>query len=426
MFEPQGVAFFLFLILLFAGLLVWLVVAKHIAFRVIAACLAFIPAMLFGVAVVNRFYNYYQTWGSIEASFGNQGVSTVPQGPHLADNGGGAISRLGLSEQARTEAESTGYLFETAVKGKRTGISRTVYIYLPPQYFQARYASYRFPAIELLHGSPGAPEQWIDPMNILPTLDDMMAARQADPVVLVMPDTNGGQNYSLQCLNAVGGVPDATYVAEDVPAFVAATYRVQPPGRAWGLAGLSEGGFCAANLALQYPTLFGAAGVMSGYFAPLDDQVPAGNRPGARAVYSLPFKGHPALEARNTPDEYITKMPPGTLIPQFFLAAGADDAQDVQAAAGFRQEVQLYQANVPLDLVPKSSHDANAWRGAEHPMLHWMTPLLAKSAARADAAVAAKHRDDRVRASRHVIIKPAATGTAKAGPPVATTSAQAR
>ena len=63
MFEPQGIAFFVLLLLIFAGLLVWLAVAKQIAFRVLAACLAFIPAMLFGVAAVNRYYNYYQTWG---------------------------------------------------------------------------------------------------------------------------------------------------------------------------------------------------------------------------------------------------------------------------------------------------------------------------------------------------------------------------
>ena len=31
--------------------------------RIIAACLAFIPAMAFGVAAVNKYYDYYQTWG---------------------------------------------------------------------------------------------------------------------------------------------------------------------------------------------------------------------------------------------------------------------------------------------------------------------------------------------------------------------------
>lgn len=390
--EPQGIVFFLILMVVFTGLLAWLVIAKHIVFRVLAACLAFIPAMLFGVAAVNRYYDYYQTWGSIEADFTNQGVATLPQAPHLGGKGGNGISKLGLSPEARAEATETGYLFETVVKGKRSHISRTVYIYLPPQYFLTKYATYRFPVIELLHGTPGDPEQWIDPMNVLPTLNDMIASRQADPVVLVMPDTDGGEKYSLQCLNAIGGVPDATYVAVDVPNFVSANYRVQPPGKAWGIAGLSEGGFCAANLALQYPTRFGDVGVMSGYFAPLDDQVPAGGVPGASPVYQVPFAGHPALQKKNTPDIYITQLPVGTLLPQFFLAAGQQDAQDVQAAESFRQELQLYQANVPLVLVPNASHNATAWRGAERPMFAWMTPQLTHQAQLADAALAASER----------------------------------
>ena len=117
MFEPQGIAFFVLLLLIFAGLLVWLAVTKQIAFRVLAACLAFIPAMLFGVAAVNRYYNYYQTWGSIKADFTNQGVASQPQVPHLAGKDGSTISRLDLSPQARSEATQTGYLFETVVKG---------------------------------------------------------------------------------------------------------------------------------------------------------------------------------------------------------------------------------------------------------------------------------------------------------------------
>jgi enterochelin esterase-like enzyme len=419
MFEPQGITFFLLLMVIFAGLVVWLVVAKQIALRILAACLAFIPAMLFGVAAVNRYYNYYQTWGAIEADFTNQGVATLPQGPHLAGKGGDTITKLGLSPQARAEATQTGYLFETTVPGKLSKISRTVYVYLPPQYFMTKYASYRFPAIELLHGSPGSPEQWIDPMNILPTLDDMIATHHADPVVLVMPDTNGGQDYSLQCLNAVGGAQDATYVALDVPNFVTANYRVQPPGKAWAVAGLSEGAFCAANLALQYPTKFGFAGTMSGYFAPLDNQTPKDNKPGAPPVYTLPFGHDTALKDRNTPDKYISEMPPGTIIPRFFLAAGADDAQDVQAAESFRQQLQLYQANVPLDLVPGASHDASAWRGAERPMLSWMTPQLELNAHKADAAIAAhehalaegRARDarDKGKTKAHAIIRLPAT-----------------
>ncbi len=106
MLEPQGTVFFLILMVVFAALLTWLVIAKHAVFRVLAACLAFIQAMLFGVAAVNRYYNYYQTWGSIVADFTNQGVASVPQVPHLTGKEG--VSKLGLSPPARSEATETG------------------------------------------------------------------------------------------------------------------------------------------------------------------------------------------------------------------------------------------------------------------------------------------------------------------------------
>ena len=49
--------------------------------------------------------------------------------------------------------------------------------------------------------------------------------------------------------------------------------RVQRPGAGWGIAGYSEGGFCAANLGLQYSRVFSYAGVLSGYFRPSGNQL---------------------------------------------------------------------------------------------------------------------------------------------------------
>ncbi|HEY2263806.1 MAG TPA: hypothetical protein VGI96_14365 [Streptosporangiaceae bacterium] len=34
---------------------------RQLVFRVLAACLAFLPAMVFGVAAVNKFYDYYHS-----------------------------------------------------------------------------------------------------------------------------------------------------------------------------------------------------------------------------------------------------------------------------------------------------------------------------------------------------------------------------
>jgi enterochelin esterase-like enzyme len=266
---------------------------------------------------------------------------------------------------------------------------RDVYVYLPPQYFQKAYAHYRFPVIELLHGSPGNPQAWVDVLGVIPTFLNLLEAHPGDAAVLVMPDSDGGQQYALQCLNDPGGIQDMTFVAQDVPGYIARLIRVQPPGRAWGLSGYSEGGFCTANIALQEPERYGAAGVMSGYFAPILSQVPTGNKPGGKPYLVNVFGGNPALQIVNTPEEYVTKVPISDQLPAFWLAAGAQDRGDVSAAAAFRQLLQTRLANVPFVIIPGGGHEGSVWRAALGPMLNWMTPQLAEQAARADAAAAA-------------------------------------
>jgi enterochelin esterase-like enzyme len=364
----------------FGALLLWLVLAKQAVFRVLAACLAFIPAMVFGVAAVNKYYGYYQTWGAMVSDLSGQAQSTVPQ-LSAASLGTGAGSSLktaiGGSTNAALDAQ-LGYLFRTVVTGPRSHIRREVYIYLPPQYFSKAYANYRFPAVELLHGSPGQPETWINVMDVIPAYQQLLATRKAAPAILVMPDTEGGLQYSLQCLNDPHGLQDMTFVGKEVPNWVAANLRVQKPGITWGIAGYSEGGFCAANIGLQYTARFGFDGVLSGYFAPDISQVPLGNKPGGKPHDINVFAHNRSLLLRNTPDYYTLHIPIGVQIPQFYLAAGATDLADVHAAQYFQQLLLTRDPNPPLLIVKGYGHQAPVWRAALSPMLSWMTTQQAQ------------------------------------------------
>ena len=386
MFEPQGTGFFLLLMVAFGGLLVWVALAKQVVFRVLAACLAFIPAMVFGIAAVNKFYDYYQTWGGMVSDLTGQGVNSIPKYA-VAGKGSNKQFDKDIGRVTSTaEDAQVGYLFQTVITGFQSRLTRDAYVYLPPQYFQKAYASYRFPVIELLHGSPGDPQAWLDVLGLIPTYLSLLAVHPADAAVLVMPDTDGGKQYELQCLNDPGGLQDMTFVGQDVPDYIARVVRVQPPGPAWGLAGYSEGGYCAANIALQELGRYGAAGVMSGYFAPVPSQVPAGNKPGGKPTQVSVFARDPTLKLINTPQEFLAQVPTSEL-PAFWLAAGAADQSDVGAAASFRHLLlaRLAKAEVPLLIVP-GGHQASVWRAALGPMLTWMTPLLAEQAAAADAA----------------------------------------
>jgi enterochelin esterase-like enzyme len=376
--EPQSTLFFLFLLVVFGLLVWWLVTARRLVFRVLAACLAFVPAMMFGVAAVNRYYDYYQSWGAAISDLTNSGV---PAAPTVVARPGTRLSAL-LGQSVDTSlALQQGFTLRVNVTGRLSHVHRAVYIYLPPQYFQPAYARYRFPVIELLHGFPGGPQDWITLLAVNSTLDSLVSHHLAKPAVLVMPDANGKRGVSLQCLNQWHGPQDDTFLARDVPAFISRSLRVQPPGDGWGIAGYSEGGFCAANLGLQDSRVFSYAGVMSGYFVPSDNQLVSPSR----TVSAFHTKRQ---RARNTPLEEIRTLPRRNLIPQFWIGTGGQNPADVRASEVFRQLVELRRPVTPLKIVAGGGHTMYTWRVLLPQLLTWMTPRLAQEAATADARAA--------------------------------------
>jgi enterochelin esterase-like enzyme len=369
--EPQSTALFILLMAVFCALLACVALAKQPAFRVLAASLAFIPAMLFGVAAVNKYYDYYQTWGAAAADLSGQGLTTSPALP-----GGVPPQRLTAILGKVTGGRGAAQFGETvrfSITGRRSHITRTVYVFLPPQYFQAAFSGHRFPAIELLNGYPGQPQDWINVVGITQTYLTLLRDRRAEPAALVMPDPNGGPRISLQCLNVVRGPQDATYLARDVPDYLSQALRLQPSGRAWGIAGYSEGGYCAANLPLLYPGRYGYAGVLSGYFKPSDDRLSP-----SRMID--PFRGNARLRRTNIPLDRVTALPLAVRISKFWLGAGSYDHRDVARAQEFQRLLLGRQPNVVLDIEHGGSHTMATWRALVPALLEWMTPRLAQAA----------------------------------------------
>jgi enterochelin esterase-like enzyme len=363
---------FILLLAVFCALLACVALAKQPVFRVLAASLAFVPAMLFGVAAVNKYYDYYQTWGAAAADLVGQGLSTAASLPS-----GTPEQRLTAILGEVTDSKAAAKLGETvrlSITGRRSHITRTVYVFLPPQYFQASFRNHRFPAVELISGYPGEPQDWINVVGVVHAYETLLRDRGVQPVALVMPDPNGGPHISLQCLNIARGPQDATYLARDLPNYLSQTLRLQPSGRAWGIAGYSEGGYCAANLALRYPDRYGYAGVLSGYFTP-------GNvRLGHPAGMVDPFRGNSALRRENSPLDRLSTLPLAVRIPKFWLGAGSYDHRDVDAAQAFQRQVLARQPNVVLDIEQGGSHTMTTWRALVPPLLEWMTPKLAQAA----------------------------------------------
>jgi enterochelin esterase-like enzyme len=366
--EPQSTELFILLMVVFCVLLAWLALTKQPVFRVFAACLSFIPAMLFGVAAVNKYYDYYQTWGAITSDLGGQGLNTVASLPRDLSTQR-LQSILGKVTGGRAAAQQ-GETVRLSVTGPVTHITRAVYVFLPPQYFQPAFSHWRFPAIELISGYPGQPQDWINVMGVVHAYQTLLQNGAVKPAVLIMPDPNGGLRVSLQCLNVAHGPQDATFIAREVPDYLTRTLRLQRPGRAWGIAGYSEGGYCAANLALVYPDRYGYAGVLSGYFRPFSDRL------GHPSHLISPFDKDVARQRLNTPLIRVGTLPVTVRVPKFWLGAGSSAHGDVSAARAFEQALLTRQPNVILELAPGGAHTMATWRALIPPLLEWMTPLL--------------------------------------------------
>jgi enterochelin esterase-like enzyme len=152
------------------------------------------------------------------------------------------------------------YLPSAALGGRRQPVD----VFLPPGY--ASHPHRRYPVLYLLHGVPGRPGAFLATVRLGVVQDQLVALRKARPMILVMPFGSTGSFTDKEWANGIGRNEGwATFVARDLVRAVDARYRTIPHGWARGIAGLSEGGYGAINIALQHPGEFRVVESWSGY-----------------------------------------------------------------------------------------------------------------------------------------------------------------
>ena len=294
---------------------------------------------------------------------------TSGSGAQVAAGRDGVTASLGSApDPAAVEAAALrrepghGVLVQVQLAGRRSGISRSAAVYLPEAYFDPSAASVLFPAIEVLSGSPGNAPQVLDMLDLGRVLDTATAAHRMAPTVVVVPDTNGSPVRDRECVDAVGGPQDDTYLSADLQEFVSTHFRVRPAGAAWGVLGASTGGYCAVNLTLRHPEAYAAAASLSGYFTALTD-VTTGNL----------FGPDPARRQANDPTWRVTHLPQPPA--HLWLSAGTAEPGPLQ---DLRRFAPLLHA--PLDtttvLVPGGGHNFASWRVVLPQALGWLSAQL--------------------------------------------------
>jgi S-formylglutathione hydrolase FrmB len=147
------------------------------------------------------------------------------------------------------------------------GRSQETYVYLPSGY--AQHPRRRYPVLYLLHGFPGRPLAFLQTVQMGVIDDALTARRRAQPLILVMPFGSTSTFTDKEWVDGVApGNGWSTFVARDLVRYVDFHFRTVATGAGRAIAGLSEGGYGAFDIALHHPGEFSLVESWSGYQRP--------------------------------------------------------------------------------------------------------------------------------------------------------------
>ncbi|NLU83726.1 alpha/beta hydrolase-fold protein [Rhodococcus sp. HNM0569] len=153
-----------------------------------------------------------------------------------------------------SDLRGTGAVVTAPIPGAVSGFAaREAQIYFPPAYFADPRPE--LPVLVLLAGQPGSPDDWLVGGKLTQTMSEFASRHAGLAPVVVVADGTGTQIANPLCVDSpLGNV--ATYLAKDVPDWVATHLQVDTDPRAWAIGGLSYGGTCSLQMATNHPDVY--------------------------------------------------------------------------------------------------------------------------------------------------------------------------
>lgn len=148
--------------------------------------------------------------------------------------------------------------------------TRRITIYTPPGYENSKT---KYPVLYLQHGMGGDEEAWISLGRVSQIMDNLIAAGNAKPMIVVMSNGNISQEAApgesasgfykptMFLPNTMDGTLEESF--KDVIAFVEKNYRVKANKENRAIAGLSMGGFHSLHISRYYSNTFDYIGLFS-------------------------------------------------------------------------------------------------------------------------------------------------------------------
>ncbi len=243
--------------------------------------------------------------------------------------------------------------------------ARPAFVYLPPAY--VAHPGRRLPVLELLHGTPGEPSDWLVRGQLRSTADAFAAQHGGRAPIVVMPDINGAWRADSECIRTAAGADVEDYLTRDVVTYIRTAFASAVGRSPWWIAGASEGGLCAAMLALRHPTVYSAFGDLSGLARPTVEHVSAaasvrqlyGNDRNAErehdVIWLLEHRRYPAMRG--------------------WFECGVEDTKVCNAQAAVVATASVVGLPTRAAVRP-GKHGWSVWRGSLRRLLPWLWERL--------------------------------------------------
>jgi enterochelin esterase-like enzyme len=201
--------------------------------------------------------------GAYRYNFNVDRVSVIdPRNPSTSESNNNVWSMVYIPGADFMDLQNVPHGAVAAVSYYSTALKkwRRMHVYTPPGYEMGQG---KYPIFYLLHGAGDCDESWTSVGRVGFILDNLIAAKKAKPMIIVMP-----AGHTVQNAGGIAGPPSAQddFVQDfvtDVMPYAETHYRVQADRQHRAIAGLSMGGTQTLNIAIPHLDKFAYIGVYS-------------------------------------------------------------------------------------------------------------------------------------------------------------------
>lgn len=241
-----------------------------------------IPGMGQGKEMVKNAEGVWETTvevrpGYYRYQFNVDGVNVIdPRNPATSESVGNSWSLVGMPGSAWMDTQPVPHGAVSTVTYYSASLKRfrRMHVYTPPGYEDG---SGKFPVFYLLHGAGDSDNSWTSVGRAGFILDNLIAAKKAKPMVVVMTAGHAGP------FNFGGPRPAVDEFTQDftqdVMPYVENHFRIDASRAHRAIAGLSMGGMQTLNVGIPHLEKFGYLGVFSSGIFGINDGNRGGNAP---------------------------------------------------------------------------------------------------------------------------------------------------